>query len=67
MIKSFKIKLYPDKEQADKIIQFCNAARFAYNWALNVEIENYKSGNKFISGYDLAKLLTSFKREEENK
>ena len=67
MMKSFKIKLYPDKEQADKIIQFCNAARFAYNWALNLEIENYKSGNKFISGYSLTKLLTSFKREEENK
>lgn len=67
MIKSFKIKLYPNKEQANKIIQFCNAARFAYNWALNFEQENYKLGNKFISGYDLAKQLTSFKKEEDNK
>ena len=34
MIKGFKTMIYPTKEQADKIIKFCNASRFAYNWAI---------------------------------
>lgn len=59
--------IYPTKEQADKIIKFCNASRFAYNWAIALEEENYKSGNKFISGYDLTKRFTQFKKQEGNE
>lgn len=67
MIKGFKTIIYPNKEQADKIIRFCNASRFAYNWAIALEEENYKNGEKFISGYELTKRFTQFKRQEGNK
>jgi putative transposase len=67
MIKGYKIKIYPNKEQSEKIIKFCNASRYIYNWALDLEIKNHEQGNKFISGYDLTKLLTEFKKQEENK
>ena len=67
MIKGFKTMIYPTKEQADKIIKFCNASRFAYNWAIALEEENYKNGGKFISGYDLAKRFTQFKKQEGNE
>jgi putative transposase len=67
MIKGFKIKLYPNEEQQEKIIKFCNASRFAYNWALSIEEENYKNGNKFISGYSLTKIFTEFKKQEGNE
>lgn len=67
MIKGYKTMIYPTKEQADKIIKFCNASRFAYNWAIALEEENYKSGNKFISGYDLTKRFTQFKKQEGNE
>jgi len=67
MIKGFKTMIYPTKEQADKIIKFCNASRFAYNWAIALEEENYKNGNKFISGYDLTKMFTQFKKQEGNE
>ena len=67
MIKGFKTMIYPTKEQADKIIKFCNAARFAYNWAIALEEENYKNGGKFISGYNLTKQFTQFKRQEGNE
>ena len=67
MIKGFKTMIYPTKEQADKIIKFCNAARFAYNWAIALEEENYKNGGKFISGYELAKRFTQFKKQEGNE
>ena len=67
MIKGFKTIIYPTKEQADKIIKFCNASRFAYNWAIALEEENYKNGGKFISGYDLTKRFTQFKKQEGNE
>ena len=67
MIKGFKTIIYPTKEQADKIIKFCNASRFAYNWAIALEEENYKNGGKFISGYELAKRFTKFKKKEGNE
>ena len=67
MIKGFKTIIYPTKEQADKIIKFCNASRFAYNWAIALEEENYKNGGKFISGYELAKRFTQFKKQEGNE
>lgn len=67
MIKGFKTMIYPTKEQADKIIKFCNAARFAYNWAIALEEENYKNGEKFIGGYELNKQFTQFKKQEGNE
>lgn len=67
MIKGFRTMLYPNKEQQHKIIQFCNAARWAYNWGLSKEEENYKNGGKFISGYNLNKMLTEYKKQEGNE
>ena len=67
MIKGFRVKMFPNQEQQEKIIKFCNASRFAYNWSLNIENENYKNGNKFLSGYDLTKFFTQFKKQEGNE
>jgi len=67
MIKGFKVQILPNEHQQKEIIKFCNAARFAYNWAIATEQDNYKNGGKFISGYDLNKMFTQFKKQEENK
>lgn len=67
MIKGYKTMIYPTKEQAEKIIKFCNASRFAYNWAIALEEENYKNGGKFISGYELTKQFTKFKKQDGNE
>ena len=67
MIKGFKTIIYPTKEQADKIIKFCNASRFAYNWAIALEEEIYKNGGKFVSGYELNKQFTQYKKQEGNE
>ena len=48
MIKGFKVRLYPTKEQELKFIQFCGASRFIYNWTIKLQDDNYKNGNKFI-------------------
>ena len=65
MIKTYKIKLKPNNKQKTKMLQFCGAKRFAYNWALNKQKENYASGGKFISDCELRKQFTQLKKTEE--
>ena len=67
MIKGYKTMIYPTKEQANKIIKFCNASRYIYNWALSLEEEAYKNGDKFITLYNLTKELTKFKKQPGNE
>lgn len=67
MIKGYKTMIYPTKEQASKIIKFCNASRYIYNWALSLEEETYKNGGKFITPYNLTKELTKFKKQPGNE
>lgn len=67
MLKGYRTKIYPNKEQQEKIIKFCNAARYAYNWAIATEEENYKNDGKFITGYKLTSLFTEFKKKEGNE
>lgn len=64
MIKSYKIRLLPTKEQEKQLLKSANIARFIYNWTLNRQNENYKAGNKFISDNDLRKELTILKKNE---
>ena len=53
MIKSVKVRLRPNKEQEKQLWKSAGVARFAYNWALNKQKENYDNGGKFIIHYDL--------------
>lgn len=55
MIKTIKVMLIPNNRQKTKLVQYANAARFAYNWALGREKENYKNNGKFISDLELQK------------
>ena len=57
--------LIPNNKQKTKLFQYANTARFAYNWALGREQENYKNGGKFISDGDLRKEFTQLKKTEE--
>ena len=65
MIKTIRVMLLPNNRQKTKLFQYAGAARFAYNWALNREQENYKNGGKFISDGDLRKEFTRLKKKEE--
>ena len=65
MIKSTKVMLIPNNKQKTKLFQYANIARFAYNWAIAREQENYKSGGKFISDNDLRKEFTQLKKTED--
>ena len=67
LIKSYKIKLHPNKEQQELIFKSFGTARFAYNWALETQIKNHESGGKFISDGDLRKEFTQFKKLKGNE
>ncbi|SFD45219.1 RNA-guided endonuclease InsQ/TnpB family protein [Clostridium uliginosum] len=66
MILGNKVRLYPTKEQEQKLWQSVGTARFIYNWTLARQKENYKNGNKFISDNDLRKELTILKQDSLN-
>lgn len=59
--------LCPNNKQKTKLFQYANTSRFAYNWAIAREKENYKNGGKFISDNDLRKEFTQLKKTEEYK
>lgn len=67
MIKGIKIKLKPNNKQKTKLFQSAGVARFAYNWTLGRQQENYKNGGKFISDEELRKEFTKLKQTEEYK
>ena len=65
MIKSLKVMLLPNNVQKTKMFQYADAARFAYNWALAREQENYEKGGKFISDSELRKEFTKLRNSDE--
>ena len=65
MIKTIRVMLIPNNKQKTKLFQYANTARFAYNWALGREKDNYKNGGKFISDGDLRKEFTQLKKTDE--
>lgn len=65
MMKSFKVMLVPNNRQRTRLFQFAGAARFAYNWALQKEIDAYETGEKFINNFDLRKEFTVLRNSTE--
>lgn len=67
MIKGIKVQLKPNNKQITKLFQSAGVSRFAYNWALGKQQENYRNGGKFIDENDLRKEFTKLKQTEEYK
>lgn len=65
MIKGYKIRIYPNKEQKILIEKHIGACRFIWNYMLNLQNENYKTGNEYISRFDMIRSLTPLKKQEE--
>jgi putative transposase len=65
MIKSYKIRLFPTPEQEKTMRDSVNAARFVWNWGLAYQMERFKNGEKHLSAYDMKKVLTQIKKQDE--
>ena len=57
--------LIPNDKQKSKLFQCAGVSRWAYNWTLNRQQENYKNGGKFLSDGELRKELTQLKKSEQ--
>ena len=65
MVKAIKVMLVPNNVQQTKMFQYAGASRFAYNWALAKEKENYEKGGRFISDSELRKEFTRLRNSDE--
>jgi putative transposase len=57
MLKAYKYRIYPDKDQIEFINIHFGACRFVYNWALEQKIKTYEQNKKSISRFDLQRIL----------
>jgi putative transposase len=57
MLKAYKYRIYPNKNQEELITLHFGACRFVYNWALEQKIKTYQQNNKSISRFDLQRIL----------
>lgn len=65
MIKGYKIRIYPNKEQEVLLWKHIGACRFIWNYMLNLQEENYKNGEKYISGFSMGNILPALKKEKD--
>ena len=65
MYKSYKIRLYPTKEQEILFRKHIGCSRIIYNYFLDYQNKNYENGNKYVGKYDIQRLLSPLKKQEE--
>jgi putative transposase len=63
MLRAYKYRIYPTKEQEKKIVQHIGGCRFVYNWALENKIRYYETSKEKLSAYDLNYMLKGLKAE----
>lgn len=63
--RTYKFRLYPNKEQADMLARHFGCSRFVYNYFLNQRKEQYRLTGKSDSYYAQAAKLTELKRQPE--
>lgn len=71
-IRTFKVRLYPTKEQEKQLFFQAGCARHVYNWCLAFQKSRYDDENipkkeKFISAKGLSKYFTAYKKQEGNE
>jgi putative transposase len=64
IFKSFKFRIYPNKEQEILLAKHFGACRFVFNHYLNKRKESYLDDKKSLNYYDNANDLTQFKKDE---
>jgi putative transposase len=63
MIRTFKRKLTPTQQQAQRLGSWIGACRCVYNLGLEIKIAAYKNQGKNISAFELMKQLPELKKE----
>ena len=66
MIKSVKLRIYPNKSQIKIINNTLGCCRYIYNKYIEYNIELYKTSNKFINGNDFSKYINWLKKNDSD-
>ena len=65
MYKGYTIRIYPTKDQEELLKKHIGCCRFIWNHMIEVQKENYKNDGKYISKFNMIKLIPSIKKEFE--
>ncbi len=65
MLKGFKVRLYPTKEQEKLIWAHIHASRFIWNYMLDIQQKNHENGGRFITDFSMHKMITPLRKEEK--
>ena len=63
MLRAYKYRMYPTKNQEEMVNKHFGAFRFVYNWGLEQKIRTYKENDKAISRFTLNNELVTLKKE----
>jgi putative transposase len=61
--QAFRFELAPNKDQRKALAQHIGAARFAYNWGLEMALKAWEEGRRLPSAPELHKAWNAWKRE----
>lgn len=65
MIRAFKYRIYPNKEQTVLLEKHFGCIRFIWNWALHKKMESYQKDKTNLSRYDLQAEIPKMKKGEQ--
>src|ERR1051325_1861694 len=63
LVKSFKYRIYPTRNQRILIEKHFGCSRFVYNWALNNRIQHYQQTKKTLDCFTQINQLPKLKKE----
>ena len=63
MYKGYTIRIYPAKDQEELLRKHIGCCRFIWNYMIEVQKKNYMNGEKYISKFNMIKLIPSIKKE----
>jgi putative transposase len=67
MIKSYKFRIYPNKQQTEMLNKHFGCTRFIYNWALDYSKNQYKLNKKSFSRFNIQSQLPTLKQQAETQ
>jgi putative transposase len=67
ILKAYKYRIYPTKDQIELICKHIGSSRWVYNWALDSKIKAWKEQGVSLSRFDLQKQIPSLKQDEKTQ
>ena len=67
ILKAYKYRIYPKKQQAIFFAKHFGCVRFIYNWGLENKIKHYQKHKKSVSFYDVCTQMKDMKKKKETE